>query len=227
MEDRILKAALKYRELGYSVIPVKASDKKPYVKWTQFQTRKPNTDEIKQWLQKWPEANVAIVTGEISGLTVVDIDSDEGKDAVEEYLPDNLITPSADTPRGKHLYFQFTPGIPNKAKIITDCDTRTTGGYIIAPPSKNRSKVYTWLDGLNPIDVNPIPMPEMLADILRGASPASPSEQYINKVCTNTNVFSLGEDNIKERQQMTTLALRRDTGITLFSTLQTAASREA
>ena len=41
----ILDAALKYEEMGYSVIPVKP-DKKPYIKWEKYQAEKTTALQI-------------------------------------------------------------------------------------------------------------------------------------------------------------------------------------
>lgn len=53
---------------------------------------------IRRWWQRWPAANVAIRTGAISGLVVVDVDPDHGgEDSLEALLnehaplPDGLV----------------------------------------------------------------------------------------------------------------------------------------
>ena len=162
----MIRAALKYQELGFSVIPVK-QNKRPYTKWEEFQTKKADTDQVRAWWKQWPSANVGLVTGEISGIDVVDCDSQKGLDALNEFLPETIVLPIAKTPNGWHYYFKHQPGLPNKARIITDCDVRTTGGYIIAPPSKNGTgEPYAWQKGLKITDVSPPPMPDMLFDIL-------------------------------------------------------------
>src|SRR4030042_291630 len=131
------KAALDYREkLNLSVIPAN-KDKKPLIKWEEFQTRKPTTEEIEAWWKKLPGANVAIVTGTISGnLGVIDQDTPEGKEIIEELLPENFITPTVRTPRkGTHYLCQIPAGLTlsNNSKIVPGCDFRGEGGYILAP----------------------------------------------------------------------------------------------
>ena len=69
-----LNMALAYQEKGLSVIPVR-SDKKPFLKWEEHQKRIAEPEEIKSWFKKWPEANVGIVTGRISGVDVIDVDT--------------------------------------------------------------------------------------------------------------------------------------------------------
>ena len=76
-----LKAALYYREkLNYSVIPV-GPNKKPLVEWKEYQEILPSPGEIREWWLKYPEANIGVVTGKVSNIVVVDIDSDDGMSA--------------------------------------------------------------------------------------------------------------------------------------------------
>jgi len=70
-----LEAALKYRELGFFVIPVDPAKKKPHAAWAYRKHKKPDAEEIKKWWHKWPDANVAGLTGKHSGFDVVDLDS--------------------------------------------------------------------------------------------------------------------------------------------------------
>jgi len=189
----LLKAALYYQKMGFSVIPVK-QNKKPFIKWEKYQTEKAGPDQIQAWWKKWPEANPAIVTGKISGLDVVDVDTQNGLDALNEFLNDNLITPIAETPGGGwHYYFKYQPGLTNKARVITDTDIRTDGGYIVAPPSIGENgKAYAWMNGLNIAKVEPANMPEMLFDILQ-AGQASFSEHIKNGKIHITNTFNRGD----------------------------------
>ena len=134
MNDK-LEAALSYQRSGFSVIPVK-KDKKPYVKWEKFQTEKATEKQIRQWWQRWPDANPAIVTGEISGIDVIDVDTDAGWQALNEFLSDSFEAPIARTPAGGyHVYFRHRAGLSNGIRVIEGCDLRTTGGYVVAPPS--------------------------------------------------------------------------------------------
>jgi hypothetical protein len=136
MRNKKLAAALQYQQAGFSVIPVK-KNKKPHIKWEKFQHERADEKQIQQWWKKWPDANPAIVTGEISGVDVIDVDSKDGKKALNEFLSDSLITPISKTPAGGyHYYFKHRAGLSNGVRIIEGCDLRTTGGYVLAPPSE-------------------------------------------------------------------------------------------
>jgi len=161
------QAAIKYQQMGFSVIPVQ-KNKKPFIKWERYQSEKADLDQIRLWWKEWPNANIGLVTGEISGIDVVDCDSEKGRDALNEFLPDSHIMPISKTPKGWHYFFKHSPGLSNGVRMITDCDLRTTGGYIIVPPSKNgEGKGYAWLQDLSIAKVDPVPMPKMLFDVLQ------------------------------------------------------------
>jgi len=157
-----LKYALHYAEKHqFSIIPVRP-DKKPYIKWETFQERLPSEQEIKEWFGKWPDAMIGIVTGKISDLAVIDVDTEEGREAIQEYIPDSILFPIAETPRGgQHLYFRCPdPPLSNNARLISGCDLRCEGGFIIAPPSINGTgKAYKWHKDLSIDDVPPAPLP--------------------------------------------------------------------
>lgn len=160
-EEKMLKSALWYRQhRDFSIIPVR-QDKKSLIKWQPYQAEKPSLEQIQEWWTgKFAGANIGIVTGAISNLTVVDIDSPAGLQAIEAITPDGMLTPTATTPSGgQHRYFQFYEGLGNAVKFITDCDIRSEGGYIIAPPSQNGRGNYAWINTLSiaSIDISVIP----------------------------------------------------------------------
>ena len=53
--------------------------KRAMIGWTPFQKRLPTEQEVSTWFGKWPDANIGIVTGEISNLVVFDLDSEDTK----------------------------------------------------------------------------------------------------------------------------------------------------
>ena len=151
----LLNAALQYLKKGFSVIPCKP-DKKPFIKWEPYQNQKPTVEEVRAWWEKWPDAMIAIITGKIC---VIDCDNPDGQSKIDELLPDSLVFPVAQTPRGgRHYYFKM-PDEPlgNNTGAIPGVDFRGQGGYIIAPPSRNGDKGYVWLPGLS-IDEVALPL---------------------------------------------------------------------
>jgi len=157
-DNKILKSALWYAKHGYSVIPC-SKEKKALVKWEQYQKEQPTLKQIENWWGKWPKANIALVTGKISNLTVLDADTQEAKDLIESYLPETFLTPIVKSPKGWHYYFKHVAEIPNKANLSKGLDARSEGGYIIAPPSQNgNGKQYQYLVGINNTAIQSMPL---------------------------------------------------------------------
>ena len=188
-----MKWALWYWNKGYSIIPVNVTQKKALIKWEQYQKVRPSLDDVHQWWEKdFQNAGIAIVTGKLSNLLVVDLDTKEAIKEVDEYLPNSFITPTVISPRGgKHLYFTHQDGLINKAQYIPGCDVRTDGGIIIAPPSKG----YKWQISIVKTVVNNIP--SKLYSFL--ASTISNTTRYLS-----TNNCKTGANNDNHRQRLTT-----------------------
>ena len=160
--------ALEYAERGFSIIPCKP-DKKPFISWAAYQKRRADPGEIEAWFKKWPGANVGIITGSISNVSVIDVDDLEtGMAALADLLPDHDI-PTAETPSGgKHFYFK-APEKPmgNNTRILPGCDFRCEGGYVVAPPSKGKQGGYKWLI---PLETELPPLPEAYIEIINSLS---------------------------------------------------------
>lgn len=147
-QDALLAAALHYLAQGWSVIPVN-QDKRPLLRsWEEFQERRPTEEEVREWWRLTPDANVAIVTGAISGLVVVDVENAAGRAALNRVLS-SLDTLTVRTGGGGwHLYYRHPGGaVPNAVKVLPDVDIRGDGGYVVAPPSWHKTgRGYVWED---------------------------------------------------------------------------------
>jgi hypothetical protein len=154
MSNPRLEAALFYCSLGWSVIPLKPGDKKPLTAWERHQRERATPDMIREWWSKFPDANIGIVTGKISGIAVIDIDEKIGFIEIEKYIALDLLTPQQRTPRGGlHIICKHPLNIelPNNARTIPGCDFRGDGGYIVIAPSTNSTgRPYAWLKGREP-----------------------------------------------------------------------------
>lgn len=152
-----LDAALAYLARGWSVIPAMARGKRPVVAWRTYQERLPGEKELRAWFAKWPEANIAIVTGAVSGLVVLDVDPAHGGEdslaAIEARRGRLPRTVEAETGGGgRHLYFAHPGGeVRNRASLAAGLDLRGDGGMVIAPPSIHPSgRPYRWREGCAP-----------------------------------------------------------------------------
>jgi hypothetical protein len=155
-------------------------------------------------LPNWKTAcNIALVTGEIGGITVLDIDKkNSGMDTWNEFIESNLHDiddfVSVETPNGGlHFYFQYNSKFKTVSNIIKNIgiDVRNDGGFITAPPSANRLNNinYEWTNG-GPVSRDKLPiMPDWLVNWLLKDSKNSlnTNTQHIPKThratCKNTN----------------------------------------
>lgn len=132
-------AAAQYYEMGMSVIPCKGVDGKiPAVRsWGVYQKKQASRRTLETWMENRAQCNVAIITGKVSGLTV--IDSDEPETAISDLFamfgetPVVVQTPSG----GKHLYYRHNGETNHNHIQGRKIDVRGQGGYVIAPPSIN------------------------------------------------------------------------------------------
>ena len=132
--------------LGASEVPVfpcVAGGKRPLTVHG-FQDSSADTDVIRSWWQRWPDANIGVPTGSASGVDVVDVDvhdTGSGYAAFEHARRAGLVegwawlvrTPSG----GLHAYFLRTSAIEQRSWQVPSqhIDFRGDGGYIIVPPS--------------------------------------------------------------------------------------------
>jgi hypothetical protein len=66
----VIEAIDDYTAQGWSIIPIRSGDKRPLVRWEEFQYRRPREEEVQAWFSGWPEAGIGIITGAVSGLVV-------------------------------------------------------------------------------------------------------------------------------------------------------------
>lgn len=130
--------AFEYYNLGLCIIP--CDGKKALVPWKKYQSKKPSKSTIYRWSNEYPCANIGIITGEISNLTIVDCDSkDLTIESLKSQFGDSPVVVS--TPRGGfHLYYSFNGESCKTNYENQKIDIRSTGGYVIAPYSFNIDK---------------------------------------------------------------------------------------
>lgn len=141
----MLNAALNYIKKNISIIPV-GKNKRPLIEWKQYQQTMADEKTVRQWFKDFPDMQIAIVTGKISNLIVVDID-DPAMDL--SWLPETAVVKTGSG--GFHYYYQYTGAFPNKARIRENIDIRADGGYVLAPPSWNEKGQYEIIKRLNTV----------------------------------------------------------------------------
>lgn len=170
MSGRILEAALAATSQGLSVFPVqtkgsyakrphyclvdtghtKEEDGKLKPSWASLQHTRPTPEQLRTWFGKEAGKGLALVTGEVSGLIVLDFDGEEGEQLRQQLdLPAHVRTRSG----GAHVYFQHpgwrVPTLNSKVKRELGerwpgLDIRADGGYAVMPPTALDSGAYVW-----------------------------------------------------------------------------------
>jgi len=168
-----LEAALACHALGLSVIPVRR-DKKPLIEWREFQKKAATDSDIRKWWRQFPDANVGVVTGFLSGVFVLDVDGDLGAETLAQLQKQHGPLPRtwrSRTGRGEHIWFRFPPDeLRNTAgEIAPGLDTRGEGGYVVAPGSVHASGAqYEWQDDGDPVlGAELAQLPDWLLDLVR------------------------------------------------------------
>lgn len=139
--------------------------------------------------------NVAIATGRVSGVFVVDVDIKNGaggddslKDLEREHgdLPHTVeaITWSG----GRHIFFKYPErGMGCRTGIRPGIDIRGDGGYVIAPPSVIEGRSYAWEVSHLPEDTMIAEAPEWLLELLEEKQPAVDLSDKEAKITKNRN----------------------------------------
>jgi hypothetical protein len=131
-------------------------------------SRAATPSEIDAWWQRWPDANLGIVTGRISGVVVVDVDPRHGGEARlaafearHGGLPDTVTTATGGG--GRHFYFSHPTHLVPSRPLVPGIDLKAESGMVVAPPSRHASGgVYRWLPGHAPDQHELAALPEWL-----------------------------------------------------------------
>jgi hypothetical protein len=137
---------------GFSIFPCQKNGKKPITE-NGYKDATNNINIILKWLSDYPESNIGVPTGQINGITVLDVDQRHGGFfSLEKFiLPETLYVKTGGD--GMHYYFKYDPKASTGANVLgPGLDIRNNGAYIIVPPSIHASgKEYIWCDEQLPL----------------------------------------------------------------------------
>ena len=150
-DNAMLNAALAYAKDEWPVLPLRG--KKPL---TKHGVKDATRDEarITQWWTMWPDANIGLATGPVSGRLVLDIDIKKGKRGdeslralEEEFGPLPMTLKSQTASGGWHFVFRM-PDVTVKSRngVREGIDFLADGKYFVAPPSMIDGKAYQWIE---------------------------------------------------------------------------------
>jgi hypothetical protein len=208
MSAALLQIALRLLALGLSVIPVPrprqgvaqglpGDGKVPALAWREYQMRLPAEGEVREWFGAEP-MNLAVITGAISGIVVIDADDREAVRWVGRRLP---YTPwQTQTARGFHLWYRSPDvRVPNRARLETPegrlaIDVRGDGGYVIAPGSIHASgaEYLEAGDWSAPRERVPVFWPGWLQRPQRSAT-HTPTPRFIGEPLTRARAYLAAE----------------------------------
>lgn len=184
--------ALAYVNRGWAVFPCR--NKIPLTAHGYKDATK-DVEDVKRMFLEHKNANVAIATGKISGIFVLDIDvkNDAGgtqslSELEREFgeLPHTVeaLTWSG----GKHIFFRYpSSGIGCKTGVRPGIDVRGDGGYVIAPPSVIEGKSYEWEIEHHPEETMIADAPEWLLELFEDKQPVIDLSDKGAKITQNRN----------------------------------------
>lgn len=127
-----------------------------------WQSLPATAEEIESWLDQGE--NIGILTGEPSGVVILDVDTEKGG-ALPEAIPETVTVQTGGG--GVHYYFRMPEGCAVRnsvGKIAPHVDMRSTGGQAVFPGSVHpeTGNVYCWV--ISPEDMEPAPLPDWLLE---------------------------------------------------------------
>jgi hypothetical protein len=165
----LLEAALAYTRNGLRVFP--CIGKTPAIASKDggrgFHDATTDEAQIRAWWKRWPSANIGLPMGQRDWFAFdVEREGIATRERLEaEHGPFPFTLRSATGGGGEHWIFVAPNAgeIVNRSKVAAGCDTRTLGGYIIAPPSihPDTGVVYSWF-----VRCTPVAAPEWLLSLL-------------------------------------------------------------
>lgn len=178
---QLREAALAYARRGWAVFPLQRRSKEPAVAGA-YKAATTDVGQVSTWWARWPEANIGLATGAVSGLWVLDIDGPEGEASfaalVQEHGNELVETRMASTGKGHHLYWRLPAGIDQGRRIGVrpGLDVIGSQGYLVAPPSIHPSgRLYVWCDADHELEV----APEWLLTLDRPKAPRTAPQRVV------------------------------------------------
>ena len=139
-----------YIDSGWSVLPVKPDEKRPYMtNWLQYTKTKPPKDKVLNWFHTLSGAGVGVVTGRVSNMVVLDVESycPTPIEKLLEMYPTQMYSRTGSG--GYHLFYQYPTAmarVSNRVKLMEGVDLRADGGFIVLPPTLHPSgNRYQWV----------------------------------------------------------------------------------
>lgn len=212
MTTSFFESAKTLIDMGFSVFPVhgiqengvcacdKGQDcnspgKHPILNsWQTMATVDPDT--LRKWAKKHPTANVGVVTGKKSNLTVLDVDGEIGLASLNQLieahgpLPETIkvVTGSG----GAHYYFTYCADLKTTTSFLPGLDIRNDGGLVVAPNSQHAAgKSYVFASPLDTTSLADVPS-FLLAAYCQAKESSTSKTALLGEGERNDGLFKIG-----------------------------------
>ncbi|GAI81389.1 unnamed protein product, partial [marine sediment metagenome] len=124
----------------FSLIPLATNTKLPIkgFRWKGYQYKRATIEEILNWYTNFGDINIGVITGRISKLVVIDVDSERQLLELLKVIPNLFDTCYVKTKRGYHFYF-FTNGddIGSTSRLfgLDGIELKAKGRYVVSAGS--------------------------------------------------------------------------------------------
>jgi len=194
MSADLPRAALWYARHGWHVFPLRPHTKEPFGGLGVYNATA-DTDQVIDWWQHWPQANIGVHCGG-SGILALDLDTYKDTYNGEGFLSraDEETVTNLTGSGGTHLLYAMPEGVRYTnatGNLPPGIDVRAWGGYIVVPPSTHpNGRRYAWESGYGPHELDLLPLPPALRTILDNARAhqrvAGPPNVYAVKAALKT-----------------------------------------
>ncbi len=157
--DSALTIAQGLSDMGFNVLPARYKDKSPQIPWTKYQSTR--TDKLlPSWFGGSGNRNFWIMTGRMSGIIVIDCDTEAGDKWWRDRIGEEMdATAKVQTRKGHHYYFRIPDDWPEEKVIQSwsvhpkeddrweeSFDVRADGTGVIGAGSVHETgHVYQWV----------------------------------------------------------------------------------
>ena len=139
-----------FTRLGWSVIPLRGDQNPALSKvpalpsWKTYQQRPPSSAEVERWIRAQPDRPFGVVLGPVSGIVVVDIDSQEIAEQFRTAMPDLAATLMIESGNRRlpHYYYRIAKGVKVPSRNAPGIELRSEGQYVVAPGSVIGGRVW-------------------------------------------------------------------------------------
>lgn len=150
VKPALFGSAMTYLYQDFNVIPILGDldlnrPKQAAVDWKIYQQKRVNPRHLDLWFNRENFGGLAIVTGQISRLMVLDFDDETLLEKFKSEFPHLLKTRTVlSAGRGlPHFYYRLPVGVQVPSRRTIGLDLQAEGRYIIAPPTVIDNQAYT------------------------------------------------------------------------------------